>query len=554
MRFERISGWLARGAVGVAACLMSAEIAAQDVSVSEVRWTDSRGAPDELPQLKSPQLATPEELRAAKEVNYILLEFTLDPKGQRLGAARYATLPQLERFFETHFDRFRFSPGKREGKPVNTAVTAALILNPASAGVTAPDATPRLLDVAKVAMPRPKTAKRGDVFENRVVFGTVTVGEKGEVVELKDAGEEWAEQARVALKAWRFAPARRGGQPVAADVRVPFVLSWGGREGAGKRTTPRVIEQVKPIYPFAMRASGMRGEVVVDFVVDIEGRVRNAFVVRSLNPSFDDPALEAVRKWRFEPGRVGERPVATHMQVPILFQLDHTYNGGKDGIEVTQKADLSKLPEELRYDTPAKITGIARPVYPHALLVQRKEGKARVSYMIDERGRVTKAEVVEATAPEFGLALRAAVERFNYEPALKKGRPIPSFATFVQEFDEDERYQLVSDLDRALLRREAKNPQSIIALSELDRKLVPISRKPPVYPLSERQSGRAGEAVIEFVVDEDGCAAAANRLGDQRCFWLRGDDGDRELEVRTSDESGSRNLRARASAGEFHVA
>ena len=60
-----------------------------------------------------------------------------------------------------------------------------------------------------------------------------------------------------------------------------------------------------------MRASGMRGDVLVDFVVDSEGRVTRAYVVRSLNPAFDEPALEAVRRWKFEPGRKGGVHAAT---------------------------------------------------------------------------------------------------------------------------------------------------------------------------------------------------------------------------------------------------
>ena len=40
---------------------------------------------------------------------------------------------------------------------------------------------------------------------------------------------------------------------------------------------------------------------------------------KSTNPSFDRPAIEAVRQWKFEPGtRNGER-VAFKMRVPITF-------------------------------------------------------------------------------------------------------------------------------------------------------------------------------------------------------------------------------------------
>lgn len=480
---------------------------ASDARVTAPQWTDPKDPPDELPRFKAePKIRVPAELKAATDINYVILESTLDPKGRRLGVQRYVTVPMLERFIESQLDEMRFTPGKREGKPVNTAITNAVIFNPATSAENQPDASPRLLEVTKVVLPRPATAKRSDRFPPQIVLANVRVNEVGEVVDVNDAPAEVAEQMKIATKNWRFAPARQGGQPVAADVRMPFVVTWRGeQEVAGQSIPPRVIEQVKPDYPVLMRASGLKGEVVVDFVVDIEGRVRNAYVVRSLNPAFDDLALDAVRKWRFEPGRVGERPVRTHMRVPVIFQLQGVYDGGSNGLEVTRKADLAKLPEELRYDTPPRIIGVERPVYPYAQLAARTEGRATVAYVIDERGRIEQTKVMEATDPAFGEALVAAVERFRYEPASKKGRPIKSLGSFTQEFRRDAAYQLVSDIDLWLLTREGKNPQSIVTLRDLDAKLAPLSRKPPRFPLGETERAQ-GEALIEFIVDDEGRA------------------------------------------------
>jgi TonB family protein len=253
-----------------------------------------------------------------------------------------------------------------------------------------------------------------------------------------------------------------------------------------------------------MRASGMRGEVMVDFVVDIEGRVRNAYVVRSLNPSFDDAALEAVRQWKFEPGQIGERPVPTHMQAPLIFALDFTSSGGRGPMSERKKGDLSKLPEEFQYDTPPQPRGTVRVVYPYALLRAQKTGKAVVRYIVGSDGRVAKAEMGESSAPEFGFALRAAVECFTFEAALKGGRPCMAFEGFQQEFNRDESWQLVSDEDIALLRREEKKPDSILTLRDLDAPPVPLSRRPPHFPLSAKDT--TGQAVIEFLIDEEGRA------------------------------------------------
>jgi len=39
--------------------------------------------------------------------------------------------------------------------------------------------------------------------------------------------------------------------------------------------------------------------------------------------SLDDAAVTAVKNWEFEPGRQDGEPVASRVEVPIQFQLDH---------------------------------------------------------------------------------------------------------------------------------------------------------------------------------------------------------------------------------------
>jgi periplasmic protein TonB len=86
--------------------------------------------------------------------------------------------------------------------------------------------------------------------------------------------------------------------------------------------TPAAKFQARPQYPFEMRRAGIAGEVVVDFIVDTNGDVQNAFALRSSQREFEAAAVQAVSKWKFKPGRKGGRDVPTHMQVPIVFTLN----------------------------------------------------------------------------------------------------------------------------------------------------------------------------------------------------------------------------------------
>lgn len=84
---------------------------------------------------------------------------------------------------------------------------------------------------------------------------------------------------------------------------------------------PVAILRFPPRYPEDARARGTTGEVMVDFIVDENGVVQNAFALRSTTPEFEENALAAVRGWRFVSGRKSFRPVNTHLQVPVVFTL-----------------------------------------------------------------------------------------------------------------------------------------------------------------------------------------------------------------------------------------
>lgn len=85
---------------------------------------------------------------------------------------------------------------------------------------------------------------------------------------------------------------------------------------------PEAKYRVEPQYPFEMRRAGVTGDVTVDFIVDTNGNVMNAYAVKSSQREFEANAVTAVSKWKFKPGRKNGRNVNTHMQVPIVFTLN----------------------------------------------------------------------------------------------------------------------------------------------------------------------------------------------------------------------------------------
>jgi protein TonB len=79
--------------------------------------------------------------------------------------------------------------------------------------------------------------------------------------------------------------------------------------------------QPPPNYPYEMKRSGITGTVVVGFICDTDGNVRDAYVVNSTHREFDAQAVQAVSKWKFKAGRRGGRAVNTRMSVQVEFTL-----------------------------------------------------------------------------------------------------------------------------------------------------------------------------------------------------------------------------------------
>lgn len=75
-------------------------------------------------------------------------------------------------------------------------------------------------------------------------------------------------------------------------------------------------------YPIIDAENGVQGRVTMRFVVDENGSIQDAQIVRGLSPGCDKEALRVVRmmpKWI--PGKQNGKNVAVYFTLPIIFKL-----------------------------------------------------------------------------------------------------------------------------------------------------------------------------------------------------------------------------------------
>jgi protein TonB len=77
----------------------------------------------------------------------------------------------------------------------------------------------------------------------------------------------------------------------------------------------------KPPYPDAARREGIEATVTVEIVVEVDGTVLDAHVVRRAGFGFDEAALAAVRQFRFTPARHDGRMVRERKRSTFEFRL-----------------------------------------------------------------------------------------------------------------------------------------------------------------------------------------------------------------------------------------
>ena len=82
--------------------------------------------------------------------------------------------------------------------------------------------------------------------------------------------------------------------------------------------------QPTPVYPPALRAAGIEGRVIAQFIVDSAGdAVRESIrIVSSTNDLFSESVARAIRQMHFAPARIGTKAVSQVVQQLFVFRLD----------------------------------------------------------------------------------------------------------------------------------------------------------------------------------------------------------------------------------------
>jgi len=146
-----------------------------------------------------------------------------------------------------------------------------------------------------------------------------------------------------AVKQWVYEPMTVKGKPTGMIFTVTLAFKLDGEKdkdlgkvvsisekdeefakGAvkveGEIKPPKPIKIVDPVYPEEARKARMSGVVVLAARMDVNGRVKNIKILKSI-PQLDQAAIDAVKQWVYEPLLLKGKPVEAVFTVTVRFQL-----------------------------------------------------------------------------------------------------------------------------------------------------------------------------------------------------------------------------------------
>jgi TonB family protein len=311
-----------------------------------------------------------------------------------------------------------------------------------------------------------------------------------------------------AVQGWIFDPATAEGNPTASAMEVPVVFKLAQLRQKILPTTPpqdqlplplpivpaKLMSTPTPDYPEELADRRLPGQVVLEFTIDTEGHPQSPKVLWTPHAAFVGEALKTLEKYQFRPAHQGLLLLPSG---PTKGQMDFE-SLGANRAELLAVNHLTVLDAEKFHDLP-KPAVLPEPVYPRELLLAGESGSATVAFTMTDHGVVSEVQLKEASRPEFGAALIAAIEASAFDAALVGTDPAPAKLVVTYKFVPP----TAGELNRLMVALQPGG-SGVTGAHGLDERLRPIWRVSPVYPDALRVDKTVGKAMIEFIIDHDG--------------------------------------------------
>ena len=149
-----------------------------------------------------------------------------------------------------------------------------------------------------------------------------------------------------------------------------------------------------------------------------------------------------------------------------------------------------------------RLTRPVEPTYPEDLKQAGVEGQVDVHFVVDRYGMPQDPEIRYQTHKEFGDAVKAVVPRWRFAPARRDGVPVEQKVRMPVVFVVKQTDALSKWAGRNVFKK--MEGKKLVDADELGVWPEPAVWIEPYYPPELTGTGKRGEVVVSFVIDEHG--------------------------------------------------
>jgi len=204
-----------------------------------------------------------------------------------------------------------------------------------------------------------------------------------------------------------------------------------------KKMLTFIYQNVK--YPKEAREAGIEGMAVVQFIVEKDGSIADAKIVRSIGGGCDEEVLKVVYMMpNWIPGKQAGEPVRVQFNLPVKFKLDPKAASDKKKVADSKPlfAPCEDAENQVKCANGKMFDFIIDNLkYPKAAKEAGVEGMVVVKFKIAEDGAVQEAKVVKGIGGGCDEeALRVVNLMPNWVPATQDGKRVATELTLPFKF------------------------------------------------------------------------------------------------------------------------
>ena len=195
-------------------------------------------------------------------------------------------------------------------------------------------------------------------------------------------------------------------------------------------------------YPAEAKEKGIQGRVIVNYVVEKDGSISEAQIVRGVDPMLDSEAIrviESMPKWK--PGKLRGKEVRVRFTLPVVFRIP-TEGQVQDEVVIQYKDNNANKANKNGIDEEVFMVVEEQPQFPggnsammkfladnirYPLEAQEKgiQGRVIVNFIVEKDGSLSNLVVERGVDPSLDAeAVRVIGDMPKWKPGKQRGQVV----------------------------------------------------------------------------------------------------------------------------------